>query len=542
VVFSPAFAAADCGRPLYAGASAGGTMLIQDEAALTTDALPSSAPRTRWFQGNACTESCNLYEANGGSVTPINELNGQPVPSANFGGYAGENPPSFSHVISTDGSRIFWTDTQEGEDFSHVFVRKDKAKSVPVSIGAAEYATATTDGHFAYYIEAGVLRRFDTDTGERVAMTPETFSEGGEVLGVIGVNEKGEDGAYVYYVDGSVLDEGQNGHGESAQLGQPNLYVDHKGHITYIATLGTEDNKIKIGHEGLYGGDWQASVGLRTAELTPDGSHLIFESTRSLTGYNNVAGQTPILEVFHYEAGPGSLACASCAPSGVAPESETSGEGIETRLPVSWLSDVHMRRWMSSDGGRVFFDSTAALVPGATSHQPAVYEWESEGTHECPTLPHPRANEGCVYLLSSGSSPNIAAFVEADASGDNAFFEQRGSLGVVSADSGADEIYDARVGGGFSPPIAQCARGDCGALPQAAAQPQNSGFPTSEGAGPGNFSPQPAAPVAKKPTPKKPTRKQLLAKSLKRCQRIHRRKLRLRCRRSATKKYGGRPR
>jgi WD40 repeat protein len=542
VEFFTLVTASTCGNPLYAGASADGTVLIQSEAALTPNALPSSAPRSDWGIGEGCTVRCNLYEASGGGVTAISELDGQPVPSANFGGRVAGGPPNFGHAISADGSRIFWTDTQEGESFGRVFVREDKAKSIPVSLGEAEYVAATVDGHFAYYIEAGVLWRFDTDTSQRSAVTPATYSEGGEVLGVLGINEEGEDGAYIYYVDGSVLAGGQNGHGESAQAGQPNLYLDHDGQVVYIATLSSEDNEVDV---GTGGGDWKGNLGLRTSELTPDGENLIFESNRGLTGYDNrpPRAESSIFEVFHYDARTAKLACASCAPSGLPPESYVLSTETYTRLPVSTYSDVQMRRWMSSDGSRVFFDSTAALTPGATNHQQDVYEWESEGTNECPAQPDPPANGGCVYLLSSGSSPSTAAFVEADASGDNAFFEQRGSLGSVSPGSDGEEIYDARVDGGIPSPIAECARGNCSPPVQAPAQAPPLGLATAEGAGLGNFPAQPPASASKpKPQQRKPTRKQLLAAALKHCQRLHRPSARSRCRRSATKKYGGRTR
>jgi hypothetical protein len=546
VMFSALFAGTTCGKPLYAGASAGGTVLFQSESALKANTLPSSEPGTNWFLGEGCTKRCNLYEARGGSVYAINELDGQPVPSANFGGRVVGRPPNFSHVISADGSRIFWTDTEEGENFGHVFVREDKTESLPVSLGEAEYVTATVDGHFAYYIEAGVLWRFDTDTSQRSPVTPETYPEGGEVLGVMGISEEGEAGAYIYYVDGSVLAEGHNGHGESAQPGQPNLYVDHDGQVVYIATLSREDNEIATSTSGS-GGDWAGNLGSRTSELTPDGEDLIFESSRSLTGYNNIqpgslsTPELPLIEVFHYDARSGALACASCAPSGVPIAPDTTAIANETRLPVSQLSDVHMRRWMSSDGSRVFFDSTAPLVPDATGHQQGVYEWESEGTTECPISSHPPTDSGCVYLLSSGSSPNVATFIEADATGNNAFFEQRGSLGSVSNTSGGEEIYDARVDGGFPAAIAECAQGNCNPPVQAPGQAPSLGIATAEGGGLGNFAAQPP-PSKPKPKQLKPSRKQLLAKALEHCQRLRRRSARLRCRRSATKKFGGRPR
>ena len=76
--------------------------------------------------------------------------------------------------------------------------------------GPAEYWTATPDGRFAYYTEEGELWRFDTQANTRERIT----AEGASVLGVIGTNKVGEDGAFLYFVAEGVLAANQNAEGQ----------------------------------------------------------------------------------------------------------------------------------------------------------------------------------------------------------------------------------------------------------------------------------------------------------------------------------------
>ena len=85
------------------------------------------------------------------------------------------NPPDFSHVISSDGARVYWTDLGSGV----VFVRENGSSTVQVSEHAARYWTASTDGRYALYSEgegkASRLYRFDAEgeggRGRREAVT-----------------------------------------------------------------------------------------------------------------------------------------------------------------------------------------------------------------------------------------------------------------------------------------------------------------------------------------------------------------------------------
>ena len=184
------YPANQCGNPLFAGASEDGSQVIfQSEAALaegaeeSTELPPGRSERS--FGGNAlgesCAIACNLYDATGGHLRLVSSLEGHPVSNAVFGGYPGESGlPDFSNAISTDGSRIFWTDTQPGPDFEHVFVFENGTTNVPVSgSGAAEYWTATPDGRYAFYTEDGELWRFDTHSQTRATVTPAAYSATG---------------------------------------------------------------------------------------------------------------------------------------------------------------------------------------------------------------------------------------------------------------------------------------------------------------------------------------------------------------------------
>jgi WD40-like Beta Propeller Repeat len=565
-----------CGMPRFAGASADeAEVIFQDEAALTPNAQPAAEPpvergRQEGSGREGCMFGCNLYESVAGHLRLVNVIEGTPVASAVFGGYPGPRSTGLtdlSNAISADGSRIFWTDTQEGSDFEHVYALEDGSRSVQVSgSGAAEYWTATPDGRYAYYTEAGALWRFDTSSNTREVIAPAA----GGVVGVIGLNETGEDEDYLYFVGAGALAQGatpklcvsygaqetrleeelSDGHISSEEflrekrlvevelteerLGETppktgcNLYVRHGGETRFIATLSPADNeRAAHGEEfgGVHSGAWRASLGERTAELTPDGRHLVFESFRSLTGYDNGSQA----EVFVYASDTDQVQCASCAPTGAAPvQSESAGA---VRLPVSAASETYMHRWISSDGSRVFFDSEQALVPQDRNDVQDVYEWEREGTPGCPTATSKFG--GCVSLLSGGELAGYSFLIDADATGDNVFFEQRGSLGGAEVGADRNELYDARVDDGFSKPVVVCSGSGC--HNEAPSSPSFMSPPSASFTGTGNL-PATAPPPHPKPAPQ--TRAQQLTKALKACRAMRDKRRRASCERRAHKRFG----
>jgi hypothetical protein len=625
-----------CGKPLFAGASRGeDDVIFQSQGALTPEAnVAKELPPYHQSHistllggesGEPCMFGCNLYETTvGHQPRLISIVDGKPVANATFGGYDGDQEQQqdggpltdFSNVISTDGSRIFWTDTESGPDMEHVYVLENDSTEVQVSgegssVYPAEYWTATPDGRYAYYTEGGQLYRYDTqpgpgesprkqlttvehtgtgtgnvtsgekqvtslsitaghfevgkpiygagiEEGTRIveineaehklrlskppfaSATEVALSSGGaEVQGVIGVNQTGEDGAYVYFVAGGALASGATpkmcGTAEQLEEEGCNLYLQHEGVTSFIANLSPLDDYIEAtvgGNRKV--GDWRPNLGDRTAEVTPDGRSLVFESSRSLTGYNNVAPNgVNAVEAFVYSSEDGSLACVSCTPTG-APPAYREHEENETRLPVSDNSDVYMRRWISDDGNRVFFDSEQPLVPADVNGVQDVYEWEKEGYGSCAAIVPARLNHGCVYLLTGGESPILSSLVDADATGNNAFVEHVGPLGQLLAPAGRNELYDLRVGGGFPRTSFACTGTGCQGVPPAPplfATPASVTF-----AGVGDF---PVPGPSRGVTPRSLTRAQKLAMALKECRAKPKRK-RAACRRLAQKRYGTR--
>ncbi len=433
----------------------------------------------------------DLYDSVGGRPSLVDVLpageGGGPAPDATFGApnETGDpaDPPDFSHVISADGSRVFWTDLHLGLEEGHVYVRENGSTTVPVSEGTARYWTATPDGRYAFYTEGAGresrLWRFDAEGAEREALT---VADAG-VLGVVGVNEVGEDGSYVYFVAEGRLMAGKNAEGREPLEGQPNLYLLHGGETSFIATLAPEDEgTIAYGGEGGSFGDWEPGLGHRTAEVTPNGHSVVFQSVLPLTKYDSEG----LSEVFVYdsEAVGESVFCASCDPSGEPPPvTEVGGLKVKAAayLPVSW-SRTYQPRLISEDGSRVFFDTFEPLVAADPNSQQDVYEWERPGTGAC------GEHGGCEYLLSGGTSRSGSYLVDASANGDDVFFVSDAKL-VPQDENESDHLYDDRVDGAQPSALPGCAGTSCQQTPLAS--PIFPAPPSATFAGVGNFPPSP---------------------------------------------------
>jgi hypothetical protein len=453
-------------EPFFAGSSADGSRLFfQTGAALTPGSV--EAP------GGG---SDNLYESVAGVASLVNLLpGGEPDPGATFGGPSSANPErtfNFSNAVSDDGLRAFWTDLNTGV----LYVRENETRSVQVSGGeaAAQYWTASIDGHYAFYTEGGKLVRFNVDRfNGSTKPEPEALKEAREVLvsegvssepaGVRGVLGVGDDGSYVYFVAGGVLAENKTAAGEKASVQtcrEPNqsneinreenvgklngegcnLYVLHRGAgPRFIGLLAPKDNNLPAPANSQRAfGDWRPDLGSRTAEVTPDGKHLMFESRQRLTDYDNGGSSNAEreVEIFLYDVeGNGQTYCVSCDPSGAPPIIFGAGEGKSTLVPTS-MANTFMRRWMNEGGTRVFFDTSQALVPQDTNGVQDVYEWEQDGEGTC------RTGGGCVYLLSGGTSTDNSFLIDGSVSGGDVFFATREQL-VPGAGNQKMEVYDA---------------------------------------------------------------------------------------------------
>jgi hypothetical protein len=471
------------------------------------------------------------------------------------GAPSGGTPEARFEVASADGSRVIFSDGQR--------LTSDSGSQVG---GPDLYECQIVE-------EAGKL-------GCRLSdLTPERSGRSAELQDML--SGASEDGSYLYFVANGVLSENKNSNGESATQGtcssqgeKPNktcnLYEYHDGGMTFIATLAMRD-QLDWGLEVTY----VRSVGNLTAYASPDGRYFTFASERSLTGYDNrdaLSGK-PDSEVYLFDASTGRLACVSCNPTGARPAGLQAGEffqgGAKTSLHSENVAGVFRdqfneveTRWIAanlptgvelqrgegvyqpralSDGGRVFLNSSDALVPQDVNGNEDVYEFEPEGLGSCTvsSATFSAKSGGCVSLVSSGTSPVDSGFMDASAGGGDVFFMTNARLTAQDYDASRD-VYDAHVCTPSAPCISQaasvppCDSGDaCKGAPLP--QPAAFGAPASATfAGAGNVvASSPSGPGVRA---KSLTRAQKLARALRACKKQPRRK-RAACVRGAQKRY-----
>jgi hypothetical protein len=429
----------------------------------------------------------NLYESAGGGLYLVNVLpDNKTEANASFGqpAHAGTELGG-KHLISADGSRIFWTALEGGGEsrISKALYVRENATSPDASTvlvaegGEPRFWAANSEGSEVFFTKEAAqgddLYELDLETGQTTDLAP-----GGEVQGVVGTSE---DGSYVYFVADGALAAGatpQTCTGEEKGEGC-NLYLSHDGETMFIATLAPKDgdavapltSRCPSGEHCQ--GDWQAAGGYSTAEVTPEGRSLVFMSNRPLTGYNpgtqrSVRGE-PLDEVFLFQAQSGKLTCVSCNPSGEPPvttefNTHYSDTPIGGFIPTSLSRAGEQPRVISEDGDEVFFDSGEPLLPTATNGWLNVYEWERAGTPNG-SCPEGAPGGGCVYLISSGTDPENSYLLGADSSGANVFFISRAQLVPADRGSDDDEVYDARVDGVQPPAAAACEGTGCQGVP-----------------------------------------------------------------------------
>jgi hypothetical protein len=208
------------------------------------------------------------------------------------------------------------------------------------------------------------------------------------------------------------------------------------------------------------------------------------------------------------------------------------GNGIAANIP-GWTpytlgSAAYQSRYLSSSG-RLFFNSSDALVPQDVDGTEDVYEYEPAGIGNCTTssLTFSASSDGCVNMVSAGTSAEESGFLDASESGDDVFFLTSSKL--VSQDVGGErDLYDAHECSSVSPcvpPVAvappACGTGDaCKAAPSP--QPSIYGAPSSETfSGAGNVTP---TTVGGNVTVKSLTAAQKLSVALKVCRKKAKRK------------------
>jgi hypothetical protein len=469
-------------------------------------------------------------------------------------GQRGEQRGGAHDAVSSDGSRIFFTapdptstngERAEGpgcwnfqalpsENPPEVYMRVNGKTTVEISkpeegvkVGTTEnpalpavFVGASADGAKAFFVtetelteddkwHAPELYEYDAEApvGKRLVRVSSGDLPSGPAEGNVDfVAAVSSDSSSVYFTafgaltpGASVLPQGKTrGGAEPVNLYR---YDTLTGKTTYITRVNAGDypeslvGELLPWYHSVFGEGKAEDLGLASdAEwyTTDDGRYLVFGTEKPITGYDNA--QAPdvrcdkvysgvssgeCVELYRYDAEAEehkepAIVCVSCAGSAPVDDAVFARSRLET--PAGGPP-----RPISENGEDVFFDTASALVPQVTPGKVHVYEW----------------HDGTISLISSPSDPGDAFFLGSSADGSNVFFSTHAQLVPQDTDV-SDDIYDARVDGGFAGLVApQCTGTGCQGVPAAApifATPSSETF-----AGVGNV---PASEAAVKPASK----------------------------------------
>jgi hypothetical protein len=511
----------------------------------------------------------SLYEWSAGKLALVSILppNGEAAKNPALGdGHGGSR-----RAISADGSRVVWSE-ESGHLYMRDMLREETIQLDLVQGGSGEggvspqFEIASRDGSRVFFTDSQHLTATSDESSEsdlyeceivtvadKLACRLSDLTPGASADVQDAVLGASEDGSWIYFVANGVLAPGAIQGTCASESGLCNLYVHHAGVTSLVAVLSDADQP-----------DWREQLPQMTARVSPDGQWLAFMSRRDLTGYDtrDAVSGTPDEEVYLYHAeadGSGRLVCASCDPSGARPNGLEGpsndqltlgdrvwiGKWVAANIPgytpmAGGIADYQSR--YLSDSGRLFFNSDDALVPGDVNGAEDVYQYEPPGIGDCRTgsAIFSERSEGCVGLISSGSSPEESGFLDASASGGDVFFLTTARLSGLDRDTALD-VYDAHECASASPCFAvpsvsppACDTGDsCKAAPSP--QPGIFGAPASATfTGSGNVLTSVSKPVVGS---KGLTRAQKLARALQACQKQRKGKRRSVCRRRARARY-----
>jgi hypothetical protein len=419
-----------------------------------------------------------VYEWSAGRLQLVSLLPASEQPAILAGstyrgaGASGTENAGPRHAVSDDGERVIMEGgvsraTHAGQSLYMRDVGKGETTRLDAVQGGTgpssgvDYMTASSDASRVFFLDRGHLTAqssaggevdlyeydLNASVGERLTdLTVDTNAgEAADVEQVIGASE---DGGYVYFFARGALAPG-------ARPGGHNLYVRHGGVTKLVAALSEED-------QTLY--NWGNSDGeAMFARVSPYGEWVAFMSRANLTGYNSrdaVSGAQDA-EVYLYNAAHARLLCASCNPTGARPTglaewSEVAVFGKPSSvagfipawpiMPTVIPAETRFRyqpRYLS-DSGRLFFASSDALVAQDVNGTVDVYEYEPVGVGSCggSSAMFVAGLDGCLGLVSSGTSPADSAFMDASETGGDVFFRTQARLDARDRDTSYD-VYDA---------------------------------------------------------------------------------------------------
>ena len=460
-----------------------GHIIFEATRQLTPDAPPDNF--FCLFVGLGCTP--NLYEWDHGTLRFAGVLpNGNPAPMSTAGAGALRRVYTVN-TISSDGSKVFFTvPTDPSGSEGDLYVRVDHNTTAQINAsertdcadhdpcaGAPEpdpagplpanFMTASADGSKVFFTSSeeltddpgGNLYVYDTTLPpgdphnlSRVFVDDQPVDPGALTAGVLGASS---DGHYMYFMVGSALLAGQPALPAAAPVG---IYLWHDGTIAFVGSINSES-----AGDNVINSQWVVNVGSR---VTADGRSVLFSSKSGagLTGYDHsdacpgaVTTQgAPCNELYLYRADTASLSCVSCNPTD-APATAAATFGVRTASGGA-ASSSHLNHPVTEDGSHVFFETGERLESqDVNGKHTDVYEWTALGAAGCEASSASFAAHanGCLDLITTGTSADDSHFLDASPSGDDLFVTTNQRMVGWDSDNNYD-LYDVRVGGGFPDP------------------------------------------------------------------------------------------
>jgi hypothetical protein len=409
----------------------------------------------------------------------------------------GEDSAAKGHTISPDGREIVFTvpgdDCNAKSPDQQIWARVNGTTSFHVSASqctrvdcnapaAANFSGAAEDGSRVFFATTQQLLNGDTDqtndiyacdipagspapigdtanpctslievsgAATEAKVEPPLYTDLGALRDSSGVKSVSRDGSTVSFVAEGILATNDDALGEEAVAGDHNLYVwrtdaaHPTGHTSFVGRLGNSD--------------------VQGAQATPDGRYLVFTTANQLVSTDTDNAR----DVYRYDADTGTLTRASTNVFGVS----GNGEGLDAALPSRAVSD---------DGQKITFTTTEALAASDGNGEPDAYLW----------------TPARVSLISAGSVGGGVAFVGGhpdsvwiNGSGRDIFFQTAGALTPADGDDLID-VYDARVGGGFSFAPKPICTGEACQAPASASPASTPTSPANRPNGEGNVRPK----------------------------------------------------
>jgi hypothetical protein len=394
---------------------------------------------------------------------------------------------SLGNAVSTDGSRIVFTvrgncpspNAAAAPPADQLWVRVDGSTSYQASashctrtVGSpggacngpadAHFQAASKDGTRVYFTTTQQLVDGDTDQTNDLYLydLPTSSSPSGTLTEVSGAATEAkvervvvasDDGSTVYFLSPAVLADNTDMLGNTPVESEHNLYVWHRdaahpaGQTKFVGVVFSDDLK---------------------AQTTSEGRYLVFTTATPMVETDTDNGA----DAYRYDLSSEETIRVSTGLKGVGGNADNFpvSIGVLTGAAFGQMQRQHSHNAITDDGAAIVFSTNEALSPAVDGNgESDVYMW----------------HDGKVSLITTGAALGGGREAAIDADGQDIYFTSPEALSPADPDN-VDDVYDARVGGGFSfAPEIRCSGEAC--QPPAPPSPNNPA-PKSDDTGGGN--------------------------------------------------------